>query len=244
MTAPPPCCAPPEASWPWRRHLPHLHFLSTRFDPDSFDATAFSRHRITPPAALHRAVAKRQAEYLAGRVCAREALAHSAGLDAIPGSSDTGAPSWPAGQVGSITHSQTIAAAITGPASHYQSLGLDLEHRVPDQDVDSLSQLILTPGERERFRRELAANAGLWLTRVFSLKESLYKALFPLTGQRFYFEHAEVLSIGPDGTARLRLLMELSTDWRFGQALEGHIAVTADQVLSLIAVPAADKTIG
>lgn len=63
------------------------------------------------------------------------------------------------------------------------------------------------------------------MTLTFSLKESLFKTLYPLTLQRFYFEHAELLEWSADGLARLRLLTDLSAEWRHGAELSGQFCV-------------------
>jgi len=76
------------------------------------------------------------------------------------------------------------------------------------------------------------------VTRTFSLKESLFKALYPLVKQRFYFQDAEVLDVGADGIARLRLLIDLSEGWRNGAEVDGQFAIFDDYLLSLIAIPA------
>ena len=74
------------------------------------------------------------------------------------------------------------------------------------------------------------------MTLTFSLKESLFKALYPLTQQRFYFEHAEIVEWSPTGTARLRLLTDLSLRWRKGVELEGQFRLTDKHLLSLVSV--------
>jgi enterobactin synthetase component D len=92
---------------------------------------------------------------------------------------------------------------------------------------------ILTPPELERLdRRQL----GLTVTLTFSLKESLFKTLYPLTRQRFYFEHAEVLDWSTEGLARLRLLTDLSPQWRQGAELQGQFCLQDGHLLSLVSV--------
>ncbi|MNG26230.1 hypothetical protein D3C84_1111950 [compost metagenome] len=74
------------------------------------------------------------------------------------------------------------------------------------------------------------------VTLTFSLKESLFKALYPIVQQRFYFEHAEVLAWSADGHARLRLLTDLSAQWHKGKEIEGQFSLQDDQLLSLVSV--------
>jgi enterobactin synthetase component D len=76
------------------------------------------------------------------------------------------------------------------------------------------------------------------VTLTFSVKESLFKALYPIVQQRFYFEHAEVLEWTEAGQVRLRLLTDLSSEWRNGSELEAQFAVQDGQLLSLVSIQA------
>ncbi|MOA21829.1 phosphopantetheinyltransferase component of enterobactin synthase multienzyme complex [compost metagenome] len=114
-----------------------------------------------------------------------------------------------------------------------QGLGLDQESLLDDQRAERLMGEILTPAELERLDR---SQLGLTVTLTFSLKESLFKTLYPLTRQRFYFEHAEVLEWSTEGLARLRLLTDLSPEWQHGVELEGQFCVQDGHLLSLISV--------
>jgi len=96
---------------------------------------------------------------------------------------------------------------------------------------------ILTVDERLRMAQQPEALVSLIVTLTFSLKESLFKALYPLVLKRFYFEHAEVLEWHSDGTASLRLLTDLSQHWRTGARFDGQFTVQGDRVLSLVWVP-------
>ena len=233
MNTLPACCNPPRHHWPLPLPLPGAHLVSCTFDPAQLAADDFARAAVPLTPALQRSVAKRQAEYLAGRLCAREALTQLGIAACIPGTGKDRAPLWPAGVCGSITHSHGHAAAIVAPVHACRGLGLDQETLLSDARAERLSEEILTPDE---CRRLDPTQLGLIVTLTFSLKESLFKALYPLTGQRFYFEHAELLGWSPDGQAHLRLLTDLSTDWQRGREIEGQFCVDNGQLLSLIAV--------
>ena len=77
---------------------------------------------------------------------------------------------------------------------------------------------------------------SLTTTLTFSLKESLFKALYPIVRKRFYFEHAELLEWSADGHARLRLLTDLSPQWRQGAELQGQFCLQDGHLLSLVSV--------
>ena len=79
-------------------------------------------------------------------------------------------------------------------------------------------------------------DVGLLVTLTFSVKESLFKALFPLVQKRFYFEHAEVLSWSRAGSVQLRLLTDLSPEWPCGSLLDAQFCLYEEQLLSVVAI--------
>ena len=119
----PACCTPLDAHWPLPEPLPGTVFLSTRFDPALLAPGDFQRSAVPPPASIQRSVAKRQAEFLAGRLCARAALQQLDHLDCVPAIGEDRAPVWPARISGSITHSTGHAAAIVAHTAQWRGLG-------------------------------------------------------------------------------------------------------------------------
>lgn len=118
---------------------------------------------------------KRLAEFRAGRAAAREALA-ALGLPdrAIPAGADR-APIWPMGVHGAISHSDRLCLAVVG---WQRRIGLDLEPATP-LEAD-LRGTILIGAEMG------ASDLGAKL--IFSAKEAVYKAQYPLTRQIIGFE--------------------------------------------------------
>ena len=233
MTRLPTCCTPLQHHWPLPRPVPGAVLVSCTFDPARLTPDDFARASVEHSASLQRSVAKRQAEYLAGRVCARAALRQLDGRDYVPGTHEDRSPIWPTGIHGSITHGKGWAAAVVATDGDTHGLGLDQEPLLDEARAERLAGEILTPAELQRLDH---SQLGLAVTLTFSLKESLFKALYPLTRQRFYFEHAELLEWSADGQARLRLLIDLSAQWRSGQVLEGQFSVHEGALLSLISV--------
>jgi 4'-phosphopantetheinyl transferase EntD len=128
-------------------------------------------------------VAKRRNEFTHGRLCARAALtALGAPVVAIPKAADR-SPTWPTGVVGSITHTGGAAAAVTAFKRHYRGLGLDIEKRgTMDKQA---AEMILRPEELERYT---AAEALL----VFSIKEAVYKCIYPTVDQYVDFQEMRI----------------------------------------------------
>ena len=151
---------------------------------------------IEIPASLAKAVASRRAEFVAGRLCARDALAAlGAPSTTVPRGGD-GAPEWPAGFVGSISHTAGFAFAAVARVSEARGLGLDVE-RISRFETDlRITRIVATPAERARF--DLAAGN---LATLFSAKEAVYKCLYPLLHKFLEFDAIELDAITADGFA-------------------------------------------
>jgi 4'-phosphopantetheinyl transferase EntD len=153
-----------------------------------------------------RAAERRRREFTTGRHCAHRALA-ALGVAPVPIlTGERGAPQWPSGVVGSITHCAGYRAAAVARARDAATIGLDAE---PDQSLpDGVLELISSPGERARLRDLTAAEPGTcWDRLLFSAKESAYKAWFPLARRWLGFEDADISIHPADGTFEARLLV-------------------------------------
>lgn len=226
----PPFCQLLSAATPL---LPASHLAEACFDPAQLHPDDFSRCAVPPV----RGVAKRQAEHLAGRLCAQAALRQLCGHAVVPGRDADGVPLWPPGTTGSITHGSGRAAALVARSSDWQGLGIDLERPLSSARAARLAAEILTPDELLRAADLTPLALAEQVTLTFSLKESLFKALFPLVRQRFYFHDAELLEITGQ-QARLRLLIDLHTDWPAGSELHGHFTERDGHLLSVVAIAA------
>lgn len=231
----PRCCSPLADHWPFTRPLAGAQLISTHFDPTRLDEGDYLAAGVPPV----RGVAKRQAEHLAGRLCAREALYRVTGVASVPAVGEDRAPQWPAQVCGSITHGQGWAAAIVAPTRDWRGLGLDVERLLSSERAERLMGEILTADEQVRIA-DLSPEQRAWrISLTFSLKESLFKALYPLVLTRFYFQDAELLDLDTEqGSARLRLLVDLSEEWQAEAELAGMYAELDNQVLSLVAIKA------
>lgn len=156
--------------------------------------------------ALGRAVDKRRREFTTGRVCARAALV-KLGLPAGPiPAGERGEPRWPAGVVGSITHCDGYRACAVARAAEVMMIGIDAEPHAPLPD--GLLGDIARPEEISALGRLRRTHANVhWDRLLFSAKESIFKAWFPLVRRWLGFEDA-MLRVDPHaGTFSTRLLV-------------------------------------
>ncbi len=142
-------------------------------------------------ALITNAVESRRREFGTARRCARLAMA-KLGLPPaalLPG--EGRAPQWPDAVVGSLTHCADYRAAAVARTSSAHAIGIDAE---PDEPLpDGIVDLIALPEERAQLAELRAARGGVhWDRLIFSCKEAVYKAWFPLTRRWLGFESAVV----------------------------------------------------
>jgi 4'-phosphopantetheinyl transferase EntD len=157
---------------------------------------------------IARATESRRREFATARACARAALA-SLGRPPgpiLPGPS--GAPQWPDGVVGSITHCAGYRAAAVGLIRDIASLGVDAE---PNEALPDHGMLELIALDQERVRLGELADGGpdiCWDRLLFCAKEAVYKAWFPLARCWLGFESADIVIDPHGGTFTTRLLVQ------------------------------------
>ncbi|MEU7804756.1 4'-phosphopantetheinyl transferase superfamily protein [Micromonospora arborensis] len=154
-----------------------------------------------------RAVDSRRREFVTARRCAREALAKLGIPPApiLPGPRRE--PIWPAGVVGAITHCAGYRAAAVARNGELTALGIDAE---PDAPLpEGVSEAVTVAGEPAMLTALSRADPSIhWGRLLFSAKESVFKAWYPLTGRMLDFVEAE-LTIDPAArTFRARLLVD------------------------------------
>lgn len=143
---------------------------------------------------IRSAVEKRRREFATARMCARSALS-KLGLPPAPVlRGEHGEPQWPAGVVGSMTHCAGYRAAALAHATDIVTIGIDAEphNALPDGVLDAVS----LPEERIWIaERAMDSTRIHWDRLLFSAKESVYKAWFPLAKKWLGFGEA-LITIG------------------------------------------------
>ena len=189
--------------------------------------------------AVANATDARRREFSTARSCARRALEPwGFSGQAIPMMS-SGAPRWPPGIVGSITHCDGFRACAVGRDSDLAAIGIDAEPNEPLPD--GLLRDIAGFEERDQVTK-LARRAPRvhWDRLLFCMKEAAYKAWFPLTGRRLGFDDA-VVAVDPG--SRVFTVRASAPDQSFDgvglASLSGRWLVRDGFLLTALAVPAA-----
>ena len=150
-----------------------------------------------------RAIESRTKEFATTRSCARLALAKM-GVPAVPIlRGPNREPLWPDGVIGSITHCRGYRAASVAMQSHLLAIGIDAE--IHESLPDEVLQHVCLDQEMAWLTK--APPGTHWDRVLFSVKESVYKAWFPLTQRWLGFEDVAVIIRPTEGTFQARLLV-------------------------------------
>lgn len=192
--------------------------LSLALGPDQSVSRLATAHRppIAPPPGLRNA--RRIAQFQAGRELAHAALA-AADLDqtAVISKSESGAPAWPEPIIGSISHTDGLAAAAVASHARFDAIGLDVERRRVVKDGFESHVCV---GDEHR-------DASLDALTRFSAKEAIFKALDPTGIAPLRFHDVQVFDesgqLGFSATSQCQwttALAQLKGLWR---ALDSHV---------------------
>jgi 4'-phosphopantetheinyl transferase EntD len=184
-----------------------------------------------------RAVEKRRREFTTARACARRALVDlGLAATAIP-SGPRGEPQWPPGVVGSITHCDGYRACAIADRGEFAALGVDAE--IDSPLPPGVLREIALPAERELLAALARREPGpSWDRLLFSAKECVYKAWFPLAGRWLGFEDAMVTIDLLQRRFSARLLVPGPiVDGREVRGFSGRWSVGDGIVVAAIALP-------
>lgn len=131
-------------------------------------------------------------EFIAGRECARECFIQLSIEPVEVLKNSDGSPCWPKGVCGSISHSH--GRAICAMSTVYKSLGIDLQKRVILRRLEAFKKRILVSDEINLFQEEVM-NENDFALLCFSIKESVYKCLFPIYKKYLGFHDVQISEI-------------------------------------------------
>lgn len=193
--------------------------------------------------AVRGAVPSRRREFATTRFCARKALAALGRPSAEPLRPDAaGAPQWPHGVVGSLTHCagyRAAAVALTPGAAGgvgIAGIGIDAEPHRPL--TGGLLETVARPEELDRLAALTRWEPQVhWDRLLFSAKESVFKVWYPLARGWLGFEEASVaVTALTPGTGLLTVSL-LRQSPGLPAVLKGRWLVAFGLVLTAVVLP-------
>ncbi len=196
----------------------------------------FDDYCIHFPSGLEKAVTKRKAEFFAGRHCAKKSLSLLDGTVADIHIDPQRCPVWPAHTIGSISHSNQYAAAVTALKMDIRGIGIDIQYEIDKDTFDTLKGQIICGQELDLIRNNNDLNSQTLFTIVFSVKESFFKAAFAEVGRYFDFSSISVTQI--DQTSQrifMRINETLSKNLVIGNEVQAEYRITPEKnIMTLV----------
>lgn len=183
------------------------------------DYSSDSLHREEVGILSPRACRRKQIEFTSGRAAAHLALREIGFLSPSPVlRGQKGEPLWPEGVMGSITHCYpwSVAVAIRYPNLFATGVDLETTERMKGADI---SELVCGSAELEWLR---SGNLNERLTMIFSAKEAIYKAFYPLCQRYIDFKDVELTWVPSQSCFQAKFLVPFGHGLPRGQLCAVH----------------------
>ena len=145
------------------------------------DEFALTETELAP---MERSIASVRRASGAARILARSLLADLGAPSGVElPRSESGAPRWPPGYVGSLAHDEAFAVAVIAPSRLLRGVGVDVEPATPLPE--EVLALVATSWEQKQLHGDLVAARLL-----FCMKEAVYKTTHPVDG--VFLAHGDV----------------------------------------------------
>jgi len=191
--------------------------------------------RLEHPLKIAQARVERKNEYLCGRVLAQAVLNHHFGLDQPITSMHEPLPIWPTHVLGSVSHSQNKLIVALSKNANY--LGIDIEHWVTSEFAQESAHLVLTQSEFDLWKSKAAEffDFARYVSLIFSIKESLYKAVYPTAKQYIDFLEASIVDINFENqTLTLSFLPEIQQRYQLLERYDGGWTIEQDYIITWV----------
>jgi 4'-phosphopantetheinyl transferase EntD len=203
----------------------HPAVTTVRATPDMWRGEGYPEEML----AVAQATEKRRREFVAGRLCAREAL-NRLGIDHFPLLANPDrTPRWPPDVVGSIAHCPDYCGVAVARRGEIVGVGLDVERggRLPADIVSS----VCSAEELESLADVAAPSPHDWAKVIFSAKEAFYKCYYPLTGCYLDFHDVHV-RVAPGGRFVAQLVPDNAPSIAGRRQMVGRWSSSVDHVFT------------
>lgn len=208
-----------------------------QFSASEYTDNLFQQYQIYRPTELENAVTKRRAEFFAGRYCAKKSLGFLDGTAADVHIGKHRNPLWPSHIVGSISHSNSHAVAVTVLKSTIRGIGIDIQDEIGIDTQLKIERHIIFGNEYNTiFQSNQDLTAQRLLTIAFSVKESFFKAAFAEVGRFFDFSCVSIIKINQKTQLiSMRLNEKLSENLTTGTEFQAEYRILPERkIMTLV----------
>lgn len=194
-----------------------------QYDQSAYGDDLYKHFTIDEPGTLSTWFPSRRAQFLAGRLAAKQALESSQCFESaeqVPIGKHR-EPIWPSSLIGSISHSEPYSIAAVQPQTDtFSGLGLDIQSLVASDTQHQISATILTKQDESLLTQGFSnLSESQLFTIIFSAKESFFKAVFNTVGDYFDFDAVSAVDINSSK-------LTLKTEKSLGKVIPEGLSVT------------------
>lgn len=189
---------------------------------------------IKPPQYMQHAVAQRQLEFYSGRVLTQAILAHHFNFYQPITSCVQRLPQWISPILGSISHSNQQVVVMVSCQVNY--IGMDIEHWVSEGLLTDGQHLILNYHDLNIWQKAQSYfSFQQFLTLVFSMKESLYKAVYPQVQHYIDFLDASLFEISfTEQRVKLKFSDHIQKKYQLLDEYDGYWQVAPNHIMTWV----------
>ncbi len=182
-----------------------------------------------------KAVPKRRIEFCIGRAAAHSALS-KIGIKNFPVLKGVhNEPLWPKDVVGAISHSGELALAAVAHKEETTGIGIDIE--MIDKTIsEDIIKIICTPREADWVNRRKDRKLQR-LFMMFSAKESIFKAFFPITNVPLNYFDTKLIWHEDMGCFSGQLLTRVGEEYKEGYLFEVGCRTLDKYIFTFMTLP-------
>ncbi|MBT0726777.1 4'-phosphopantetheinyl transferase superfamily protein [Rosenbergiella australiborealis] len=219
----------------YQAFIPHAEFCYSpyctaccQFSIDALTPMVIQSLGFTLPQTLKQAVKKRQAEYLASRWLVAKLLLPENKSFQLLNRADR-SPIWPLGFSGSLSHHDHKAFVVLDASPAL--VGNDIERMLTEDKAKELQSMIMNDAEFDLLMTSGFSSAQA-TTLLFSLKETVYKAVYPEVQTLFGFEQVILTAINPINNIATVKLSRLARPNEYPEYWPINYCLTINEVMS------------
>lgn len=217
----------------------NLYIALAEFHYENYDMSQYQHYDVMLPVHIEKCVSKRQAEYLAGRICAQQLLALTQSDKYSIATGELGQPVWPKHLLGSISHSNRYAISVIGSQEKWQGVGIDIEQVVCSHEMVSvMKEQVLNEQEYQLINSIEGMSLNELMTLCFSVKESFYKAVSGIVKNYLDFDDVQIIAINPEAqTIKLKPSLLVTTQFKLDVEYEAYYYwIDSTTVMTLLGI--------
>lgn len=208
--------------------------LSAQYNSGEYHLGLYKSLGISIPDEIRHARLTRAAEFLAGRYLSALCLNSLQSKITSVAVGLNREPIFPKGFIGSISHSHGFVICMVSKQTQHAVSGIDVEYMLEGVTCGDIYAYVINTSEQFLIDKE-THSPNLIVTLFFSIKESVFKALFPFLNKFFDFNALSIIEVNWESCMWSAVLnYSLTEQLHKGKKVKGGFKIDEYKVISWI----------